>query len=143
MRVLTVTNLYPFQFDFSRFINLFIASYICWTVLPNPYLFHAPFLEDFRHSLAMHHHHPGTFVRFGLLSIYAICSSDLSAIGHQYFPLRTNQEPTNNNFISQQTSTSRQPQADDLNFYVSIKESTHLYKQVKLVPFSQGVSCFG
>jgi hypothetical protein len=40
----------------------------------------------------MHHHHSGTFVRFGLLSIYAICSSGLSAIGHQHFPLRTNQK---------------------------------------------------
>jgi hypothetical protein len=65
----------------------------------------------------------------------------LSAIS--IFLSEQTKKPTNNNFISQQTSTSRQPQADDLNFYVSIKESTHLYKQVKLVPFSQGVSCFG
>jgi hypothetical protein len=41
--------------------------------------------------------------------IFTLCSLSLSATSQQYFSLRTNQQPVSSTFLSEQISTSHQP----------------------------------
>jgi hypothetical protein len=67
-----------------------------------------PFLSPFLHIAPVSALLDNQFLGFSHLSP---CSLGLSTISQEYFSLKTNQQPANSTFLSEQTSTSHQPPA--------------------------------